>query len=686
MKDLEYGIIQAIDEFGRDIVGEKRLTNILADLGALKNKATKRILHTLVELGILKKLLVQSSDSLSLFKKEKIHQVCVDYGYQSLLVELVFDTFCEVLFGTQATSNNLGQMFEGFSIDPFKIDTLPNVESKTIIPELRDTEQQEDPIESFYKPTNVTRTSSAHKYEQMGISVVTNEIQEASKIDIKPTPYNPHEQFRGYLLPKIDLLEESPCRIEMDEFELTVNKQRIVQTLLSYNIPVSKIDFIIGPTVILYEISLTQIIPVSRIQRLENDLSFNFSGRSIRITQVPYHGTIGIEVPKDNPQTVSIRSVLSSKKYQDSRRKMNLPITLGITPSNEVFVEDLTQIPHLLIGGASGMGKSVCLNVILASLLFSKHPSELKFVLIDPRMVEFSLYEKIERYFLAKLPGEYDGIITETSKAIRVMNSLCIEMDSRYNLLKNSFTRYVEDYNQKFVDGLLDPYEGHRYLPYLVVVIDELADIIMTGGKEIEIPITKLTAKARAVGIHLIISTQNPSPNVITRLIKANIPGRIAFRMVQSYDSRTFLDNQDGNYLIGKGDMLFSLDNKINRIQGAFINTAEVMAMVDSIYRQVGPEMTYILPEPENPYGEGGEAGANIGDRDAMFDDVARFIVGRQISSVSCLQRQFGIGYNRAARLMDQMEAAGIVGRANGAKPRDILVDMVRLEAMLSSM
>lgn len=586
------------------------------------------------------------------------------------------------------------EQMQGFSIDPFRIDQVQPAEvvPKATVADIVTATPQEAQTAEFFSPAEeetkeVAPTPVEAKPEQMEMSVVTNEIQEASKIDKKPDHYNPHDEFKGYLLPKIDLLEERACRIEVDMNEQEANKQRIVQTLLNYNIKISKIDATVGPTVTLYEVVPAEGVRISQIQRLENDIALSLSALGIRIiAPIPGQGAVGIEVPNNDPQTVSIRSVLSSQKYQENRKKMNLPMAMGATISNEIFMADLTKMPHMLVAGATGMGKSVGLNTILASLLYSKHPSELKFVLIDPKMVEFSLYAKIERYFLAKLPGEEDTIITDPAKVVPTLSSLCIEMDNRYALLKDAYVRNLEDYNQKFVDGLLDTNNGHRYLPYIVVVVDEFADLIMTSGKEVEMPISRITAKARAVGIHMILATQRPTTNVITGLIKANIPGRIAFRVIQMIDSRTILDCPGANQLIGKGDMLFSHNGKMTRVQCAFISTEEVEAIVDSIYRQVGPDMTYVLPEPVVADEESGKAGANIGDRDAMFDDVARFIVGRQISSVSSLQRQFGIGYNRAGRLMDQMEAAGIVGRANGAKPRDILVDMVSLESMLSSL
>ncbi len=577
----------------------------------------------------------------------------------------------------------------GFNVQPFSIDSVTEPAETVTPPAFFEPQEEEAEEGPEAQPAAPVQAPPAAEPEQpvMEMEIKTQEIQEASRSQKKPERLNPCDEFKGYLLPKLDLLKERDCRIEVDMDEQEANKERIVQTLLNYNIRISKIEATVGPTVTLYEIVPAEGVRISQIQRLENDIALSLSALGIRIiAPIPGQGAVGIEVPNKDPQTVSIRSVLSSQAFQENRKKMYLPMAMGATISNEIFMADLTKMPHMLVAGATGMGKSVGLNTILASLLYSKHPAELKFVLVDPKMVEFSLYAKIERYFLAKLPGEEDAIITDPAKVVPTLSSLCIEMDNRYALLKDAYVRNLEDYNQKFQDGLLSPEDGHRFLPYIVVVVDEFADLIMTSGKEVEMPISRITAKARAVGIHMILATQRPTTNVITGLIKANIPGRVAFRVIQMLDSRTILDCPGANQLIGKGDMLFSHNGKMTRVQCAFISTEEVEAMVDSIYRQVGPNMTYILPEPVVADEEGGKAGANIGDRDTMFDEVARFIVGRQISSVSSLQRQFGIGYNRAGRLMDQMEAAGIVGRANGAKPRDILVDMVTLEHMLESL
>lgn len=495
--------------------------------------------------------------------------------------------------------------------------------------------------------------------------------------------YDHRAELSNYRFPDIELLEDRPSGPVIDLEEQQANKNNIVETLLKYNIPVSHIDATVGPTVTLYEIVPGEGVRISQIKRLEDDIALSLAAMGIRIiAPIPGKGTVGIEVPNKEPQTVSMRSVIASKKYQEC--KMNLPMAMGATISNDIFIADLTKMPHLLVAGATGMGKSVGLNAILASLLYKKHPSELKFVLVDPKMVEFSLYSKLERHFLAKLPDEEDAIITDTKKVIQTLNSLCVEMDNRYALLRSANVRALEEYNKKFTERRLSPAEGHKYLPYIVVVVDEFADLIMTAGKEVEQPIARIAQKARAVGIHMIIATQRPSTNVITGLIKANFPGRIAFRVIQMVDSRTILDSPGANQLIGRGDMLFSHNGSMDRVQCAFLSTDEVESIVKSIDAQVGYSTAYYLPEyvPESDGAGADIAGAGC-ERDALFEDAARFVVSRNVGSTSSLQRQFNIGYNRAGRLMDQMEAAGIIGPVNGAKPRAILMTMHELEYML---
>ena len=519
-------------------------------------------------------------------------------------------------------------------------------------------------------------------------SVVAPTIEEASQDDaVEETVvdnglYDHRAELSRYNMPGTDLLEDRQSGPVIDMDEQQANKERIEKTLLEYKIPIVRIEATVGPTVTLYEIVPAEGIRISQIKRLEDDIALSLSALGIRIiAPIPGKGTVGIEVPNNDPKTVSIRSVLGSRKYREC--KMALPMAMGATISNDIFIADLAKMPHLLVAGATGMGKSVGLNTIIASLLYKKHPSELKLVLIDPKMVEFSLYSKLERHFLAKLPNEEDAIITDMKKVIETLNSLCVEMENRYKLLRDANVRSLEEYNKKFTERRLNPLNGHKYLPYIVVIVDEFADLIMTQGKEIETPISRIAQKARAVGIHMILATQRPSTNVITGLIKANFPGRIAFRVIQMVDSRTILDCPGANQLIGKGDMLFSHNGSMERVQCAFISTEEVESITEFIDNQIGYEHAYHLPEYVPEEVEGGVMAGASTERDAIFDEAARFVVSRQMGSTSSLQRQFGIGYNRAGKLMDQMEAAGIVGQVNGSKPRAILVDMTALESIL---
>ncbi len=496
--------------------------------------------------------------------------------------------------------------------------------------------------------------------------------------------YDPRADLSGYKFPSLELLRQSLQKgPSVDSSEMEENKLRITNTLNNYGIPIRRIEATVGPTVTLYEIIPAEGVRIARIKHLEDDIALSLSALGIRIiAPIPGKGTIGIEVPNKDPQTVSMRSVIESDTYKNSR--MELPMAMGCTISNEVFMADLCKMPHLLVAGATGMGKSVGLNAIIASLLYKKHPSELKFVLIDPKMVEFSLYAKLERHYLAKLPDEDEAIITDPSKVVATLNSLCIEMDNRYALLKDASMRNIKEYNERFSNHLLNPDKGHRYLPYIVVIVDEFADLIMTAGKEVETPIARIAQKARAVGIHMILATQRPSTNVITGIIKANFPGRIAFRVFQMVDSRTILDRPGANQLIGRGDMLFSNNGKIERVQCAFIDTPEVNAICQAIDEQVGYDHAYELPEyvPEN---DTTGSLASIGDRDPLFDECARLVVTTDTASTSSLQRRYSIGYNRAGKIMDQMEAAGIVGPSQGGKPRQVLVDPMMLERILEN-
>ena len=474
-------------------------------------------------------------------------------------------------------------------------------------------------------------------------------------------------------------------KIQVTKDELTSNKNRIIETLRNFKIEIAKIKATIGPTVTLYEIVPEAGVKISKIKNLEDDIALSLSALGIRIiAPIPGKGTIGIEVPNKNREIVSLRSVMSTEKFIKS--DYELPLILGKTISNEVFIADLSKMPHILVAGATGQGKSVGLNVMLSSLLFKKHPSILKFVLIDPKKVELSLFNKIEKHFLAKLPDSEEPIITETKKVVHTLNSLCTEMDVRYNLLKDAQARNLKEYNKKFISRKLNPNEGHRYLPYIVLVIDELADLMMTAGKEIENPIARLAQLARAIGIHLIVATQRPSVNVITGVIKANFPTRISFKVTSNMDSRTILDYKGAEQLVGMGDMLFSSGSEIIRLQCPFVDTPEIERICDQIGNQRGYVSAYLLPEfiDEN---EKQITDIDLSDRDPLFEDAARLVVSTQTGSTSLLQRKLKLGYNRAGRLTDQLEVAGIVGPSEGSKPRKVLIqDEYSLEKILNDL
>ncbi len=502
-------------------------------------------------------------------------------------------------------------------------------------------------------------------------------LAEAERGDM--TIYDPKATLSRYKYPTLDLLKkyENDGKSYIDMEEQRANKDRIVQVLGNFGVTVDSIKATVGPTITLYEITLAPGIKISKVRSLEDDIALSLAALGIRIiAPIPGRGTIGIEVPNANPQIVSMESILNSKKFKES--KMALPLALGKTISNEIYMVDLAKIPHLLVAGATGQGKSVGLNAIITSLLYKKHPSELKFVLVDPKMVEFSIYKPLLNHFLAQIPPESDAdepIITDVSKVVKTLNSVCQEMDDRYNLLKFANVRKLEEYNEKFVNHQLNPENGHRYLPYIVVIIDEYGDLIMTAGKEIELPIARIAQKARAVGIHMIIATQRPTTNIITGTIKANFPGRMAFKVMSQIDSRTILDGSGANQLIGRGDMLILDKGTPVRVQCAFVDTPEVIAINEFIANQVGYDGPFELPEPVSAE-EGGGKGANedMGNIDQLFVEAARIIVSSDQGSTSLIQRKFSIGYNRAGRLMDQLEKAGIVGAAHGSKPREVLV------------
>jgi S-DNA-T family DNA segregation ATPase FtsK/SpoIIIE len=515
----------------------------------------------------------------------------------------------------------------------------------------------------------------------------TEEEQKSSELVEQFGMYDPTLDLSSYKYPTLDLLENyGSNKIAVNADELEANKNKIVETLNHYNIEIDKIKATIGPTVTLYEIIPAPGVRISKIKNLEDDIALSLAALGIRIiAPMPGKGTIGIEVPNQNPEMVSMRSVLATEKFQNTT--MDLPIALGKTISNEVYIADLSKMPHLLVAGATGQGKSVGINAILISLLYKMHPSQLKFVLVDPKKVELTLFRKIERHFLAKLPGEADAIITDTKKVITTLNSLCIEMDNRYDLLKNGHVRNLKEYNQKFVNRKLNPNEGHRFLPFIVLIIDEFADLMMTAGKEVETPIARIAQLARAVGIHLVIATQRPSVNIITGTIKANFPARLAFRVLSKIDSRTILDSGGADQLIGRGDMLLSTGSDLIRIQCAFVDTPEVERVSEFIGSQRGYPSAWMLPEYIDENADSSIKEFDASDRDPMFEEAARMIVLHQQGSTSLIQRKLKLGYNRAGRIIDQLEAAHIVGPFEGSKAREVLIpDEYSLEQFLNTL
>ena len=521
---------------------------------------------------------------------------------------------------------------------------------------------------------------------EMTVEKIEEETGEILNPSEKLEEYDPTLDLSNYKFPSIDLLDDHQSgNVEVSNDELLSNKNKIVETLRHYKIEITKIRATIGPTITLYEIVPAPGVRIAKIKNLEDDIALSLAALGIRIiAPIPGRGTIGIEVPNQHPEVVSMRSIVSSKKFQESTAE--LPVVLGKTISNETFLIDLAKMPHILVAGATGQGKSVGLNALITSLLYKKHPSQLKLVMIDPKKVELSLYSTIEKHFLAKLPDEEEAIITDIQKAKNTLNSLNIEMDARYDLLKKAHARNIKEYNGKFINRRLNPEKGHRYLPYIVVIIDEFADLIMTAGKEIELPIARIAQLARAVGIHMIIATQRPSVSIITGVIKANFPTRIAFKVASMIDSRTILDTPGANQLIGKGDMLIAMGSTMTRLQCAFVDTPEVERICEHIAVQQGYPTAFMLPEYVGE-SESGALGTDLKDRDELFDDAARIVVMNQMGSTSMIQRKFSIGYNRAGRIMDQLEAANIVGPSEGSKARQVLLqDEYSLEQLLNSL
>jgi len=569
--------------------------------------------------------------------------------------------------------------------------------------------EEEEIIVAAPEPVILSTTSSANQIQEKAIEnpvvktnddiafnveikkdedfPLTDEQQKSDELVSKHGLYDHKLDLAKFQMPSVELLKDyGNEEITINKDELEENKNRIVGLLKTFNVGISEIKATIGPTVTLYEIVPEAGIRVAAIKKLQDDIALNLSALGIRIiAPMPGKGTIGIEVPRKNPTMVSMRSVVASPKFQSA--DMDLPIVFGRTISNEVFVADLAKMPHLLMAGATGQGKSVGINAILTSLIYKKHPSELKFVMVDPKKVELSLYSKIERHYLAKLPDTEDAIITDNAKVINTLNSLCIEMDDRYELLKNAFCKNIKEYNAKFAQRKLNPENGHRYLPYIVLVVDEFADLIMTAGKEVEHPIARLAQLARAIGIHLIVATQRPSVNVITGMIKANFPARVAFRVISGVDSKTILDSPGAEQLVGKGDMLYFNGNDLTRLQCAFVDTPEVERIAEFVGEQKGYSDAYLLPEYSGEDGSSTVGAFDPNEKDALFEEGARIVVSTQQGSTSMLQRQLKLGYNRAGRIMDQLEAAGVVGGFNGAKAREVLIsDLNSLERLLDEL
>jgi S-DNA-T family DNA segregation ATPase FtsK/SpoIIIE len=578
-----------------------------------------------------------------------------------------------------------------------EIGSLDNIElvlkaDEPPVPEPVEQEPEIEKVEFTFEPV-VTGNREKPVYQEIGL-VIENPVTEEEPVNVTPrehftidTPFDPTLDLSTYQFPPLELLvDHGEKKAKVDTQELEENKNLIIETLKNYNIGISQIKATIGPTVTLYEIVPMAGIRIAKIKSLEDDIALSLAALGIRIiAPIPGKGTIGIEVPNQKPEVVSMRSVLASPKFQNT--DYDLPIALGKTISNEVYVADLSKMPHLLMAGATGQGKSVGLNAILISLLYKKHPSQLKFVLVDPKKVELTLYKTIERHFLAKIPGEAEAIIVDTKLVVNTLNSLCIEMDHRYELLKDAQVRNLKEYNAKFITRRLNPNEGHKFLPYIVVVIDELADLMMTAGKEVELPIARLAQLARAIGIHLVLATQRPSVNIITGTIKANFPARLAFKVTSKIDSRTILDANGADQLIGKGDMLISTGNDLTRIQCAFVDLPEVEKVTEFIGSQRGYSQAMQLPEFVDETSSKDTAEFDSSNRDALFEEAARIIVQHQQGSTSLLQRRLKLGYNRAGRLIDQLEHAGVVGPFEGSKAREVkIMDESHLEQFLKTL
>jgi S-DNA-T family DNA segregation ATPase FtsK/SpoIIIE len=611
-------------------------------------------------------------------------------GSVGVLTSLAFFFLCFIVIELEWTPEKMKQWWIGSKNKEFE-NKITNDE--TLIDPVSLDEDSKDEIEIDFDSTKSKNKTPIKepilKTDELIMEVETLEeelVDEklANSLVEKQGFFDPTLELSNFKMPNIELLKDyGDTGITINQEELEANKNKIVETLNNYKIGISNIKATIGPTVTLYEIVPDAGIRISKIKNLEDDIALSLAALGIRIiAPIPGKGTIGIEVPNQKPSIVSMRSVISSAKFQNA--EMELPIAMGKTISNETFVVDLAKMPHLLMAGATGQGKSVGLNAVLTSLIYKKHPAEVKFVLVDPKKVELNIYSKIERHYLAKLPDTEEAIITDNTKVINTLNSLCIEMDNRYELLKNGMCRNLKEYNKKFKERKLNPKDGHSFLPYIILVVDEFADLIMTAGKEVETPIARLAQLARAIGIHLIIATQRPSVNVITGIIKANFPARVAFRVTSKIDSRTILDSGGADQLIGRGDMLFTQGNELTRIQCAFVDTPEVERLASYVGAQRGYADAHLLPEyisEENT----SNLDIDASDRDALFREAAEVIVTAQQGSASLLQRKLKLGYNRAGRIIDQMEAAGVVGPFEGSKARQVLIsDLASLDRLIN--
>lgn len=647
------------------------LTGIFLIIAIFTSKKTIPFLQGVFSLGWLKNRM-KKDDLEEAVERPSAKPVSEQPDEQPETDDFVFDTEKEIKATTRVAPQKKQPIYaDAPDEDAFEV-TIPKEEEVYEVPDR--------------EPENPEGEKESTDNEEFVVEIPTgdDEVYDASSLG----EYDPKLDLSRFRNPSVDLLKKydtSDHQVDMDE--QMANQKRIKQTLESFGISIASIKATVGPTITLYEVIPDTGVRISKIKNLEDDIALNLSALGIRIiAPMPGKGTIGIEVPNKDPQIVSMQSVVASRKFQES--KYDLPVVLGKTITNEIFMFDLCKMPHLLVAGATGQGKSVGLNAVITSLLYRKHPSELKFVLVDPKMVEFGIYSEMERHYLAKLPDADKAVITDCTKVIMTLNSVCKEMDDRYELLMKAHVRNIKEYNTKFISRHLNPVKGHKFMPFIVVIIDEFGDLIMQAGKEIETPIARIAQKARAVGIHMIIATQRPSTNIITGIIKANFPARMAFRVMQMVDSRTILDAPGANQLIGRGDLLFSQGGETHRVQCAFVDTPEVEQIVNCIADQPGYPTAFLLPEFVSEGGDDKSPGSvDLSDRDPLFDEAARLIVIQQQGSTSLIQRKFAIGYNRAGRLMDQLEAAGIVGPFEGSKARQVLIqDEYNLEQLLNTL